>query len=753
MNSPVSDIIEVAVPLPLDRTYHYRVPQVNVSAVEPGKRVFVPFRGRKLTAYVLAWAGEVSGELKDVIEVLDPEPLFTPEELAFYRWASSYYLHPLGEVIKAALPAGINLETRKHLSKSKDGSIVAEDRLTGGKQVRTELLYRHLEPPPDLPVLRGKAALILEFLQNVGEAPRVLISRNFGDCSQQLKKLVGLGMIGAEKREVYRDPFSEELFEQDSPLVLNESQSHAFKRVTAAIDGAKFSPFLLHGVTGSGKTEVYLHIIAHCLGLGRNALVLVPEIALTPQLVKRFKSRFRCGIAILHSGLSAGERYDEWRRIRRGEVSIVIGARSAIFAPLENTGVIVVDEEHEASYKQTEGFTYNARDLALVRGKLQNCAVVLGSATPLITTYHSAMQGRLEYLELPERVRSLPLPDARIIDARSRKGETFLPELVAALADNLAAGGQTLLFLNRRGFATYLVCSDCGHVFHCPNCSVTLTYHRLRQRNFCHYCDYSLPAPSICPGCGGADIVLLGRGTERVEEEVKTLLPQSRVARMDSDTTTGKGGHARILKKLEDGSIDILIGTQMIAKGHDYPGVTLVGVISADTTLNLPDFRSAERTFQMISQVTGRAGRGGSPGKVLIQSLTPDHYALVRAAAHDFKAFYSEEIEFRRETGYPPFTFLATAKLSGTSDKMVEKSSEDAASCLQRIRKRLGLKTEILGPAPAPLAMVRGRHRRQILLKSMSRRDLNRILTLFRAEYIPLRTVRINIDMDPVDML
>jgi primosomal protein N' (replication factor Y) len=753
VKSPSSDIIEVAVPLPLDTTYHYRVPQVHEAAVEPGKRVFVPFRGRKLTAYVLAWAGEVSGELKDVIEVLDSEPLFTPDELAFYRWASSYYLHPLGEVIKAALPAGINLETRRHLAKSADGSIAAEDRLTGGKPVRTETMYRALAPLPDLPPLRGKAAQILEFLQNVGEAPRVLVRRNFGDCSQQLKKLVGLGLIAAEKREVYRDPFSEEVFEHDSPLVLNESQSNAFKRVTAAIEVGKFSPFLLHGVTGSGKTEVYLHIIAHCLGLGRNALVLVPEIALTPQLVRRFKSRFRCGIAVLHSGLSAGERYDEWRRIRRCEVSIVIGARSAIFAPLENTGVIVVDEEHEASYKQTEGFTYNARDLALVRGKMQNSVVVLGSATPLITTYYSAMQGRLEYLELPERVRSLPLPDARIVDARGRKGETFLPELVAALADNLADGGQTLLFLNRRGFATYLVCRDCGYVFHCPNCSVTLTYHRIRQRNFCHYCDFSLAAPSICPGCGGADIVLLGRGTERVEEEVKSLLPQSRVARMDSDTTSGKGGHARILKKLEEGSIDILIGTQMIAKGHDYPGVTLVGVISADTTLNLPDFRSAERTFQMISQVTGRAGRGESPGKVLIQSLSPDHYALVRAAAHDFPAFYSEEIEFRRETGYPPFTFLATAKLSGASDRTVEKSSEDAASCLRRIRQRLGLKIEVLGPAPAPLARVRGRYRRQILLKSPSRWELNRILSLFRLEYKPLRTVRINVDMDPVDML
>jgi primosomal protein N' (replication factor Y) len=753
VKSPRTDIIEVAMPLPLDTTFHYRVPQALAAAVKPGKRVFVPFRGRKLTGYVLAWAGEVPGELKDVIEVLDAEPLFTPGELAFYRWAAAYYLHPLGEVIKAALPAGINLKTRRFSAKNADGSIVAEDRLTGGKSIRTETVYRALPSPPEFSLLKGKAAQILEFLNNVGEAPRVLVRRNFGDCSQQLKKLVGLGLIAEEKREVYRDPFREEVFEQESPLVLNENQSKAFKRITGAIDDGIFSPFLLHGVTGSGKTEVYLHIIAHCLGLGRNALVLVPEIALTPQLVRRFKSRFRCGIAVLHSGLSAGERYDEWRRIRRGEVSIVIGARSAIFAPLENTGVIVVDEEHEASYKQTEGFTYNARDLALVRGKMENSAVVLGSATPLITTYYSALQGRLEYLELPERTRNLPLPDARIIDARGRKGETFLPELVTALADNLAGGGQSLLFLNRRGFATFLVCRDCGHVFRCPNCSVTLTYHRIRQRHFCHYCDFSLPAPSVCPGCGGAEIVLLGRGTERVEEEVKALFPEARVARMDSDTTSGKGGHARILKKLEEGSIDILIGTQMIAKGHDYPGVTLVGVISADTTLNLPDFRSAERTFQIISQVTGRAGRGNAPGKVLIQSLSPDHYALVRAAAHDFPAFYSEEIEFRREAGYPPFTFLATVNLSGNSDKAVEKCSEEAAGSLRQIRQRLGIKIEVLGPAPAPMAKIRGRYRRQIMLKSPSRRELNRFLSVFRSEFKPKRDVRINVDMDPVDML
>jgi primosomal protein N' (replication factor Y) len=607
--------------------------------------------------------------------------------------------------------------------------------------------------PGKPPALRGKAERILAFLRDVGEAPRAVIGKNFGEPSAPLKRLRELGLVEEIKREVYRDPFREEVFKHDAPQVLNDSQSKVFSRVAPAVTAGEFSPFLLHGVTGSGKTEVYLQVIAHCLALGKNALVLVPEIALTPQLVGRFRSRFRCGIAVLHSGLAAGERYDEWRRIRRGEVSIVIGARSAIFAPLEKLGVIVVDEEHEASYKQTEGFTYNARDLALVRGKMEKATVVLGSATPLITTYYAAMQGKLECLVLPERVRSLPLPATEIIDGRGRKGETFLPELAAALASNLEQGGQSLLFLNRRGFATFLVCRDCGHVFRCPNCSVTLTYHRLKQRHFCHYCDFSLPAPSVCPGCKGAEIVLLGRGTERVEDEVKELLPQARVARMDSDTTSGRGSHARILKKLEDGGIDILIGTQMIAKGHDYPGVTLVGVISADATLNLPDFRSAERAFQLVSQVTGRAGRGDAPGKVLIQSLAPDHYALVRAAAHDFAGFYADEIEFRREAGYPPFAYLATVNLSGTSAGAVEKGADDAAQLLRDLRREFRSRVEILGPAPATMAKVRGRFRWQILLKSPTRRELNRILARCKADFRPPPVVRMNIDIDPVDMM
>jgi primosomal protein N' (replication factor Y) len=745
-----NSIIEVAIPLPLDRTFHYSVPESLRPSVRQGVRVFVPFGRRKLTGYVMGPAASPAGELKDIIEILDTEPLFTPRELALYRWISSYYLYPLGEVIKTALPAGINIESRRG---SAEGNGIAGDHIRGGRTIRRERFYRVTERATETAAVRGTGARILLFLLENGEVSRSRLTVLFPNPSAPLKRLLELGLLSVEEREVYRDPFAEEVFEPTPPLALNESQSAAFEHIAAAVCTGEFSPFLLHGVTGSGKTEVYLHAIAHALEQGKTALVLTPEIALTPQLVKRFRCRFSQGIAVLHSGLSAGERYDEWRRIRRGEVSIVIGARSAIFAPLENMGIIVVDEEHEASYKQSEGVTYNARDLALVRGKMEKAAVVLGSATPLITTFHAAREGKLHYLRLPERVRGLSLPETRIIDARRLKNTTYSPELAAALGENLENGGQSLLFLNRRGFATFLVCRDCGHVFRCPNCSVTLTYHRSKQRHFCHYCDFSLPAPSVCPGCNGTDIGLLGKGTERVEDEVRELLPAARVARMDSDTTAGRGGHARILKRLEEGSIDILIGTQMIAKGHDYPGVTLVGVVSADATLNLPDFRSSERTFQLVSQVMGRAGRGDTPGKVLIQGMDPDHYALVRAAAHDYEGFYADEIPSREDAGYPPFSRLALVSLSCTAEQPVELAAHDAARLLRELRRDMKARIEILGPAPAPLAKVRGRFRWQILLKSANRTDMKRVLVTFRSQWNPSRIIRTNVDIDPVDTL
>ena len=760
MTTPSTHIVEVAIPLPLEGNFHYLVPARLVPLALPGTRVLVPFGRRKVTGYLLGDVPEASGELKEVLEVLDEAPLFTASELEFYRWIAGYYLHPLGEVIKMALPAGINLVSRYRCETAEDGTPVLREFLAGGKNVRTERFYASI-PDHTGAKPRGKGVEILEFLHYLrengegeqGEMSGAALRARFGHCTPQLNRLVELRSVRCVEREVYRDPFRAESFGKDSVLQLNPDQAAAFAAIGAALATGVFAPFLLHGVTGSGKTEVYLHAIAQVLALGKSALVLVPEIALTPQLVWRFKRRFDCGIAVLHSGLSDGERYDEWRRIRRGEAVIVIGARSALFAPLSRLGIIVVDEEHEGSYKQSEGVRYNSRDLALVRGKLASAVVVLGSATPLVTSYYAARQGRLGYLHLPDRVRDLPMPETWMLDARGERGKTFLQPLVHAIEENLDAGGQTLLFLNRRGFATYLVCQACGHVLHCPNCEVTLTYHRGKGRHVCHYCDYSLLPPAVCPTCKGGEITLLGRGTERVEDEVKELFPLARVARMDRDSTKGKGGHARVLKALEDGSIDILIGTQMIAKGHDFPGVTLVGVVSADASLNLPDFRSSERTFQLVTQVMGRAGRGDKPGRVLVQTLAPEHYALTHAVNHDYEGFYAQEIAFREDVGYPPFAHLAALTISGVAAPQAENSAQEAASLLRKIKGDCRLRVEILGPVTAPLGKVRGRFRWQILLKGKERSELHRILFHFRAGYSHPSAVRLVVDVDPVEML
>jgi primosomal protein N' (replication factor Y) len=739
-------IIEVAVPVHLDRTFHYRVPVALSAQALPGRRVFVPFGNRRMTAYVLTTLeSSNTANLKEIIDVLDDYALWTDNELVFFRWVASYYLHPLGEVIKTALPSGINLQSRKT---SGQGT----ETITGGRSVRYETFYRPgmlLDPPR---TLGAKATEVLKLIRDEDSIPAAELRKRFGQCVAQLKRLVELGLVELEQREVYRDPFREESSKRDVPQKLNCHQQSAFDTVRAALDRQIFAPFLLHGVTGSGKTEVYLQAIAYTLDQGKSALVLIPEISLTPQLVRRFRARFGGGIAILHSGLSDGERYDEWRRIRRGLARIVIGARSAIFAPLEKIGIIVVDEEHEASFKQADGLRYNARDLALARGQLEQATVILGSATPLITSLYAVDQNKLALLSLPERVRGIPMPTVETVAMQGAK-TTISPQLHQALEETLAHGGQAMIFLNRRGFATFLTCSECSTPLTCPNCSVTLTFHRSRGQSVCHYCDYAVPAPGTCPTCGCLELLELGAGTERVEHDLHELLPQARILRMDSDTTSGKGSHDRILSRMIDGTADILIGTQMITKGHDFPDVTLVGVINGEASLNMPDFRSAERTFQMLSQVFGRAGRGDTPGKVLLQTLNPSHYAIQCAIAHDNADFYSQELDFRREVGYPPFAFLVGLGFSGTAEQAVEQRAETTVRLLIDLKRELSLRVEILGPAPAPLYRLRGRFRRQILFKSPSRNDLRRLITAWLASRTPTSTVREAIDIDPVDMM
>jgi primosomal protein N' (replication factor Y) len=743
---PETTVIEVAIPVPLDRTFHYRVPAPLRELAVAGHRVYVPFGYRKLTGYILGPVVNAPCDgLKDIIEVLDADPLWTTNELDFFRWISSYYLHPLADVLKTALPSGINLQSRAAL----DGGV---DTVVGGKKIKHEKFYLPVSSTGLQRQPGSKALEVLEVIREAGDIPGADLRRRFGQCQPQIKRLMELELIRQEEREVYRDPFGDEKVERDLPKQLNHHQAEALRSVSQAFDSRSFTPYLLHGVTGSGKTEVYLQSIAHVLEQGSNALVLVPEISLTPQLVRRFRARFGGGIAILHSALSDGERYDEWRRIRHGLARIVIGARSAVFAPLEKIGIIVVDEEHEASFKQADGLRYNARDLSLVRGRMENAVVLLGSATPLITSLHAVEQGRLALLSLPERVEGRPLPTVSVVRMQGIK-DAISPPLRQALEATLAAGEQALVFLNRRGFATFLVCGDCGEPLTCPNCSVTLTFHRQRRQSVCHYCDYAVPAPGVCPACGSMEMKDLGAGTERVESDLKELLPTAGIVRMDSDTTSGKGSHNRLLARMADGSADILIGTQMIAKGHDFPGVTLVGVINAEASLNMPDFRSAERTFQLLSQVIGRAGRGELPGRVFVQALNPEHYAITCAIQHDGTGFYQQELEFRREAGYPPFTFLAALSISGTAESAVESYADAAAQLFSRLKRDLKLRVEILGPAPAPLYRLRGRFRRQILLKAPTRNALRQLISAWQTNRKHSPLIREFIDIDPVDMM
>ena len=734
----------MAVPLPLEGTFHYRVPTSLADQLQPGVRVLVPFGRRTLTAYTLGSSRPPEGQpLKDILAVLDDGPLLTEAELAFFRWVADYYLHPLGEVLKTALPTGINLQSKKGAD---------AETITGGRRVLRQRIAAATGQLPSRP-LRGKAAELLAFLNAAGETSSAELRARFGECSPHLRRLAELGLVCMEQREVYRNPFSGDQVERDQPKPLMPHQQTALQAILAAADNGHFTPFLLHGITGSGKTEVYLQAIAHCREQGKGALVLVPEISLTPQLVRRFRARFGDGIAVLHSGLSDGERYDEWRRIRRGEAPIVIGARSAIFAPLERIGIIVVDEEHEASFKQSDGLRYNARDLALVRGRDEAAVVVLGSATPLVTTMQAVREGRLSLLELPERVAGRPLPEIMPITTRLTAEEPLSAPLLAELATNLERGEQSLLFLNRRGFATWLSCPACGATLTCPNCSVSLTYHRGRGESRCHYCDYTVPAPGTCPACGEPELKELGVGTERIEAELRARFPAARIARMDSDTTGGKDGHSRILSRVARGEVDILVGTQMIAKGHDFPGVTLVGVLQAEGSLYLPDFRAAERTFQVLSQVIGRAGRGELPGRVLLQTANPEQYPVAKALTHDFAGFCTEELAFRQELGYPPFGFLAALQFSATKEGTSQEGAAQAGRLLTQLKARLGLRVEILGPAPAPLYRLRGRFRHQILLKAAKRADLRRLLTAYRSRRSPCPQLREALDIDPVDLL
>ncbi|MBI9085562.1 MAG: primosomal protein N' [Desulfobacterales bacterium] len=799
--------IEVAVALPVHGSFTYSVPEALQALATPGKRVLVPFGGRRVTGYVLGADGATQlSQVLAVVDVLDAEPLFPESMIPLYRWVSAYYLYPLGEVIRTALPGGLNVRDQRTLSLTEAGRLegrsgqvavdagalmalladgpvemnalvrklpssgtralamtlvrrgwVAESRQLSGDRVRphTERWVALPDDPPRGKRLSASRRGILDRVIAEGPMPVRLLTRTVSTAASLVRAMAKSGQLTVFQRQVYRDPLGEPVA-PDRPHRLNDEQRQVVAEVQAAMGGG-FETFLLHGVTGSGKTEVYMQLARSVIDRGGRVLVLVPEIALISQMARRFEARFGAGIALLHSGLSRGERYDQWLRVMRGEATIAIGARSAIFAPFASLDLVIVDEEHDGSYKQEGGLRYNARDLAVVRGRQNRAVVILGTATPSVQSFANARSGKFKTLCLTRRVEKRPMPEITVVDltqSRDARGirRFMTPELTDAMTRTLARGEQVLLFLNRRGYAGYPVCVDCGKALNCRHCDISLTLHQSANAYRCHYCGFSLPSVTPCPACGGKRMRNLGLGTEKVEAAVSALFPEARVARMDRDTTTRRGAVVALLKRLHKGTIDVLIGTQMVAKGHDFPNITLVGVICADLSLNFPDFRAGERTFQLLAQVAGRAGRGDAPGRVILQTYNPSHFSIQSATDQDFPGFYQKEVAYRRELGYPPFSRLVLLRISGKDAARTRDHAQALGSCCLRLATGQGGHTTVLGPIEAALSRVAGRYRWQVLLKSDGTRPVHRFLREVMTAHSALFThsaVRVAVDVDP----
>jgi primosomal protein N' (replication factor Y) len=752
----------VIVPSPLKDPLIYSIPQTLSEQITVGTRVLVPLQRRTVTGVVWEILAQNPIELaKPIVAALDDRPILDEQLIKLCRWISHYYLSPLGEVLSTMLPPNSRRESKRIVILKSDPARV-EDELS--QKVLDELRKR-----------KGKLTV------------KTLLSKFAGqNLDRVLARFEALGAVQiedrlAKQRRTIIDPMSDAPHAVSAELTrfnLTGEQRSALQAIEERIDAGGFETFLMHGVTGSGKTEVYLRAMERVRALGRRSLILTPEISLTPQLLDRLNARFPGRVGVLHSGLTDAERWVQWWRIVRGKLDVIVGARSAVFAPLPGLGLIVVDEEHDPSYKQEEGLRYNGRDVAIVRGRFSACPVILGSATPALESYENCRQGRYRLLEITQRVEARPLPTIETIDLRRQffSSRSRLPAgasaganqgksddrnfmsaaFVEALKHNLQRGLQTLIFLNRRGFANFLQCASCGHVWRCPNCSVTLTLHLKHKNLACHHCDYRRPTTEICPECQNPTLASVGVGTEQIEESVRHLVPNARIARMDRDTTTKRGSQEELIRRWGKGEIDILVGTQMITKGHDVSGVTLVGALHADLSLNLPDFRAAERTFQLLSQVAGRSGRGDDPGRVLIQTFAPDHYAIQYLINHDYKGFFEAETEFRRALNYPPFSRLVGLRLDGPKMEEVEKQAKTLASKLRESRARVPNycdQIEVLGPAPAPIEKLRNRYRWQLLLKGKQSSILLEFANQSRRFAPRSRHVRLHIDVDPYSML
>ena len=801
-------LVEVAVAAPVRRTYTYKFDPVQ--ELVPGMRLLVPFGRRLVMGYIVGFPKETPvnpGLLRPVRKVLDFEPVLSPALLQLGFWLAEYYLAPPGEVLRTMLPAGLNLRGDHEVTLLK---IPGQPTLLGEQNrivevlqrgpIRFETLARRLgranlweevqqlkregivavrdrlvEKSPEKTALfvgpiEGADTAGLTVLQRVAldqicafpEAVRLAELVHKGVSPATVRSLEKKRCVSVERRAVRRNPLYVEIPRRSEELPLTPQQEAALGEIREAVRQRRFHSFLLHGVTGSGKTEVYLRAIAAALEQGMSAMMLVPEIGLTPALSRTVQAWFGEHVAILHSALSAGERRDEWQRIRRGEARVVIGTRSAVFCPLDGPGLIIVDEEQDSSYKQEEQPVYNARDTALVRGRSAGATVVLGSATPALETFFQARRsGKHTLLSMPERVHRRPLPEVRMVDMRSEfqkhgKASIISEDLQQAIADRLARREQVMILLNRRGYAPVLLCRSCGSVATCEHCSVSLTYHQAAGRITCHYCGAARPLPGKCEACGGQYLFLVGEGTEQIHEILGGLFPSAGVDRLDRDTTRGKGGHDRILHRFDSGATRILVGTQMIAKGHDFHNVTLVGVLNADAGLRVADFRSAERTFQLVTQVAGRAGRGDTPGEVVVQTYYPGHYALQCAARQDYQRFYQQEIRYRRLFSYPPFTSLALAMSHDPDrDASLERARHFAGALRQAVAAHSAEgDVRILGPAEAAIGKLKGIYRFQVLIKSSSRTRLHVVLreALRRLEERKRLPSGLSLDVDPLQV-
>ena len=749
--------VRVAVPVPLLSSLTYHVP-VGLTPPVRGARVRVPL-GSRLVVGLVIFVGDgadatgsskpAADGVRAVAEVIDAEPFLPAPVLDLALWIAEYYTCGPGDAVAAAMPPFA--WSKRGLSSARVSAFKTERvvHLTDdGRRVVTG------QAPP--PAGRRQQQAIAGLADATGGLPTRQMAEQ-GVTAETLRRLADRGLVKLETRRVDRDPFhggDDRVVAAaiENSLRLTEEQGTAFTTLSDLLQTKRFRVAMLHGVTGSGKTELYLRLAQIVCERGQSALVLVPEIVLAPAIARVFRAMFGERVAIQHSGLSDGERHDQWHRIKRGEVDIVVGTRSAVFAPVERLGLIVVDEEHDGSYKQEESPRYHGRDAAIVRGRQAEALVLLGSATPSMESYYNTTSGRYERVALPHRVLERPLPAVQVVDMRAELAthgaDTILSvPLLEGLENRLERGEQALVLLNRRGYAASVLCRQCGQTLECPNCSVTLTYHRHAGRVRCHYCNYSQARPKVCPHCAGPYLERIGFGTERIETELTTVLPEARVARLDRDTVRRRGAAAAILSRFERRDVDILVGTQMIAKGHDFPAVTLVGVISADVGLGLADFRAAERTFQLLTQVAGRAGRGDVGGEAVIQTFFPEHYSIGFACRQAYEPFFEAEMHYRRSMHYPPVVSMINVVVRAGRFGDAMREAEELAQSLRRHDH-----FEILGPAPAPISRLRGSYRVQLFLKGHHRPAMRQALEGVLEKHPKMRR-RVTVDVDPLSVL